>query len=94
MQFVITRFKSSSHDIWSCQTKNPVYLVIVSLSLSNWQSSVTCYNCLRYVFQSNHLTVTDISGITFGYPLGNINLSELISKNVLASFLLNINSRR
>ena len=62
------------HDIRSCQTKNPVYLVKVSLSLSNWQSSVTCHNCLRYVVKSNHLTVTDVSGITFGYPLGNINL--------------------
>ena len=51
MQFVITL--SLHHDIWSCQTKNPVYLVKVSLSLSNWQSSVTCHNCLRYVFKKD-----------------------------------------
>lgn len=29
MQFVITL--SLHHDIWSCQTKNPVYLVSLSL---------------------------------------------------------------
>lgn len=100
MQFVITL--SLHHDIWSCQTKNPVYLVKVSLSLSNWQSSVTCHNCLRYVFKSNHLTVTDVSGITFGYPLGNINLfrtdqqkrSGLLFVKHLKSYLIDINKMR